>query len=530
MVENQGTKSSIEMFDLDNGGNQEGLSDQVIVINNFEIEQESDLTLQATSMASDKSRVDESRGNILDGGAAIESDNTDLQRYNVNIDADALNAASDADKTALIPLDLSAYSDKTIVINLPAGTQTSAGTVDEDGRLVVSADQAQDFVIAIAPGTPTDINIQIEVSPAEETTQTDSTDDITEKTTTSGSNSGPVVDGENVFDMDEDGTITITQNDLLANASDPDGDTLSIANLTVDDGDLVDNGDGTWTFTPDENFNGEVKLSYDVSDGQATTAATSTIEVASVNDAAIVSGDTAFDVAEDNSFTITEEDLLANATDVEGDTLSVVDVTADSGTLLDNGDGTWTFTPDENFNGDVNLSYNVSDGQDLTPAEGTIAVEAVNDAAVVTGEASFDVNEDGTITISEADLLANATDVDGDTLSIANLNVDDGTLTDNGDGTWTFTPDENFNGEVNISYDVSDGTENTATTGTIEVAEVNDAADVSAPTSFNMNEDGTITISEDSLLANASDVDGDTLSVQNLSADDGTLTDNGDGT
>merc|ERR1711879_74977 len=114
-------------------------------------------------MASDKSRVDESRGNILDGGAAIESDNTDLQRYNVNIDADALNAASDADKTALIPLDLSVYSDKTIVINLPAGTQTSAGTVDEDGRLVVSADQAQDFVIAIAPGTPTDINIQIEV-------------------------------------------------------------------------------------------------------------------------------------------------------------------------------------------------------------------------------------------------------------------------------------------------------------------------------------------------------------------------------
>ncbi|NVJ90762.1 MAG: cadherin-like domain-containing protein, partial [Methylocystaceae bacterium] len=492
MAENQGTKSSIEMFDLDNGGNQEGLSDQVIVINNFEIEQESDLTLQATSMASDKSRVDESRGSILDGGAPIESDNTDLQRYHVNIDADALNAASDADKTALIPLDLSAYSDRTIVINLPAGTQTSAGTADEDGRLVVSADQAENFVIALAPDTPTNVNIQIEVSPSEETTQSDKTYDIIGDTPPE-SNSGPVVDGENVFNMNEDGTITITQDDLLANASDPDGDTLSIANLIADDGELVDNGDGTWTFTPDENFNGEINLSYDVSDGQATTAATSTIEVASVNDAAVVSGDTAFDVAEDNSFTITEEDLLANATDVEGDTLSVTDLTADSGTLVDNGDGTWTFTPDENFNGDVNLSYNVSDGQDLTPAEGTIAVEAVNDAAVITGETTFDVNEDGTITISEADLLANATDVDGDTLNIVNLNVDDGTLTDNGDGTWTFTPDENFNGEVNISYDVSDGTENTAATGTIEVAEVNDAVDVSAPTSFSMNEDGTIT-------------------------------------
>merc|ERR1711879_1004239 len=166
-----------------------------------------------------------------------------------------------------------------------------------------------------------------------------------------------------------------------------------------------------------------------------------------------------------------------------------------------------SFTPDENFNGEVNLSYDVSDGTTTTATTGTIEVAEVNDAADVSAPTSFNMNEDGTITISEDSLLANASDVDGDTLSVQNLSADGGTLTDNGDGTWSFTPDENFNGEVNLSYDVSDGTTTTATTGTIEVAEVNDAADVSAPTSFSMNEDGTITISEDSLLANASDVD-----------------------
>ena len=49
--------------------------------------------------------------------------------------------------------------------------------------------------------------------------------------------------------------------------------------------------------------------------------------------------------------------------------------------------------------------------------------------------------EDTAIIINAADLLAGFSDVDaGDTLSIANLTADNGTLVDNGDGTYTFTP------------------------------------------------------------------------------------------
>ena len=85
--------------------------------------------------------------------------------------------------------------------------------------------------------------------------------------------------------------------------------------------------------------------------------------------------------------------------------------------------------------------------------------------------------EDTTLTISEADLLANASDVDGDALSVQNLTADGGTLTDNGDGSWSFTPGADFSGTVNLSYDVSDGTTTTAASGTITVA-----ADADAPT------------------------------------------------
>jgi hypothetical protein len=54
------------------------------------------------------------------------------------------------------------------------------------------------------------------------------------------------------------------------------------------------------------------------------------------------------------------------------------------------------------------------------------------------------MNEDGgSLTITMAQLLSGASDVEGDTLTASNLTLSDpaaGTLTDNGDGTWTFTP------------------------------------------------------------------------------------------
>jgi hypothetical protein len=66
---------------------------------------------------------------------------------------------------------------------------------------------------------------------------------------------------------------TIREADLLAGYSDPDGDKLSVENLTASVGTLVDNGDGTWTLIPPPTFIGEVTLDYDVGDGTAAIAA-----------------------------------------------------------------------------------------------------------------------------------------------------------------------------------------------------------------------------------------------------------------
>ena len=68
---------------------------------------------------------------------------------------------------------------------------------------------------------------------------------------------------------EDSGARLITQAELLANASDVDGPQLTATNLTIatGNGSLVDNGDGTWTYTPALNDDSSVSFSYTVTDG-----------------------------------------------------------------------------------------------------------------------------------------------------------------------------------------------------------------------------------------------------------------------
>ncbi|MDF5371889.1 tandem-95 repeat protein, partial [Vibrio parahaemolyticus] len=209
-----------------------------------------------------------------------------------------------------------------------------------------------------------------------------------------------------------------TDADLLEGASDIDGDDLSIENVlyTGADGVLTDNGDGTYSFAPNENFNGDVQFTFDVSDGTGSTPAFIDVSVTPVNDPP-VAGSTSYTVQEDGQITISDEQLLANSSDVEGDVaLANVSYSGNDGSFVDNGDGTYTFTPNENFDGNISLDVTVidQDGATDTTTAG-IDVIAVNDAPETSG-IQAEVDEDNAITITQEQLLANATDIEGDDL------------------------------------------------------------------------------------------------------------------
>jgi hypothetical protein len=342
------------------------------------------------------------------------------------------------------------------------------------------------------------------------------------------------VSGDLAYSVDEDGAITFSQEQLLAQAGDVDGNSLEAGNVSGGDNvTVVDNGDGTFTATPDADFNGDIDLTFDVTDGIETVQANIDLTVNPVNDVATVE-DQSFSMNEDGTITITDTQLLSGSSDIDaGDTLSVESVAYDGtdGVFTDNGDGTYTFAPNENFNGDVDLSFGVSDGTITTQASIDITVDAVNDAPVA-GSTAYSVGEDGTLNFSEAQLLANSADIDSENLSVTEVSYlgTDGVLTENGNGSYSFAPNENFNGDVSLQVSVSDGELIETTTAEVTVIDVNDAP-VAGSTSYTMNEDGSITLSDAQLLANSGDVDG-SVSVDGVaySGSDGIFSDNGDGT
>jgi hypothetical protein len=72
------------------------------------------------------------------------------------------------------------------------------------------------------------------------------------------------------------------------------------------------------------------------------------------------------------------------------DSLSVADLTATNGTISANADGSYTFTPNANYNGSVNLTYNVVDGNGGTVAASqSFSITSVNDAPTGTATASL---------------------------------------------------------------------------------------------------------------------------------------------
>ncbi|MDH5925794.1 tandem-95 repeat protein [Vibrio lentus] len=325
-------------------------------------------------------------------------------------------------------------------------------------------------------------------------------------------------------------SVVITEEQLLAQASDIDGDDLDIQNLELvgensEHATLTDNGDGTWTVTPDENFYGEIELGYQVSDGELTDDNIININFESVNDAPIVSGPMVLSTDEDQGITFSAEDLLSNTTDVEGDALSISDITygGDDGDLVDNGDGTFTFMPNENFNGEIDIDYKVFDGTDEVATHLDLTVVPVNDVPVPGEPLHTQMLENGSMIIEAKDLLSGATDVDGDILHVENLLLADqtqGTLTDNGDNTFTFEPAEDFYGEVNLTFDISDGQASAPSTARVDVEIVNEGPEVSGPIEAAVDEDGSITITQEDLLANATDVDGDNLEAVNFATND----------
>jgi gliding motility-associated-like protein len=278
-------------------------------------------------------------------------------------------------------------------------------------------------------------------------------------------NDAPIVDNE-VITTNEDAPATGDLTD--AGDSDPDGTPLTANTTPVSgpsNGTIVINTDGTYTYTPNPNFNGTDVIVVSICDagtpGVVCVNDTITVTVAPVNDAPIV----------DNEVVTTNEDTpatgdLTDAGDSDPDgtalTANTTPVSGPSnGTIVINSDGTYTYTPNTNFNGVDTVVVSICDAG--LPLPGIcvndtifITVNAVNDAPIVDNEfvttteetpATGDLTDAGDSDPDGTPLTANTTPVSGPS---------NGTIVINTDGTYTYTPNTNFNGVDTVVVSVCD--------------------------------------------------------------------------
>jgi hypothetical protein len=283
-----------------------------------------------------------------------------------------------------------------------------------------------------------------------------------------GAFNDPPIAADDDATADEDTPVTIY---VLANDSDPEGDALSVSNAAQgSNGDVAINPDGSVTYTPYADFNGSDSFTYTVSDGNGgTDEGAVTIMVAAVNDDPVAGNDAA-ETLEDTPITI---DVLANDSDVDGDVLTIQNVTQASGVVHINPDGSLAYEPTPNFAGIDEFYYTVLDGSGgQVTASVTVTVVSENDAPIAVDDAAA-TDEDSPVTI---DILSNDSDPDGDVLSVTDITQGaNGDVTINPDGSITYSPAADFNGSDSFTYTISDGNGGSASAAVnITVNPVND--------------------------------------------------------
>ena len=316
-------------------------------------------------------------------------------------------------------------------------------------------------------------------------------------------NDAPVSNDQNLV-TDEDTPI-----DGQVVATDVDGDTLSysVSGQPTNGVVVLNPATGGFTYTPSANYNGSDSFVVTIDDGNGgTTTSRVNIGINPVNDAP---------ESADQNLTTPEDTPLNGqvvATDVENDTLAyaVSGQPTNGSVTLNPATGEFVYTPNANYNGSDSFVVTIDDGNGgTTTSRINIGVTPVNDAPV-SSNLNLTTPEDTPISSQ-----ISASDVDGDSLTFTVTGAPgNGSVSLNpATGSFTYSPNANYNGSDSFVITISDGNGGTTTSlVNIGVTPVNDAPVAS---NLNLTTDEGVPVNG---AISASDPDGDTLSYSILSA------------
>lgn len=316
-------------------------------------------------------------------------------------------------------------------------------------------------------------------------------------------------------------TLDFNDSDLLANVSGTAPITITAVS-SASAGDLVDNGDGTFSYTPvnDDVFGDVATFTFTAENSLGSDSATATINLAAVNDPPNVEddSDTVVELGAPITVMVLENDDPGNLETNDSLTITGVDVGSIAGDVTIASDGqSLQYDPQLAEPGTEVFTYTVTDEGGLT-AQATVTITVTEGQRPLAVTDTIEIEEG---TVGQLDVLVNDRVRSGEQavlVEIGAVTEGDATVTRNDNGTpgdqtddlITLTPSPGFNGPVVFTYRIEDTAgaalnEQLATAAvTVNVGPVNDPPILGADPAETVTANNTLEISVADLLANDS--------------------------
>ena len=321
--------------------------------------------------------------------------------------------------------------------------------------------------------------------------------------------SAPVAVNDTISAVEDTAFSGSIQDLLLANDTDPDGNnTISFDSFGGNN--VVNNGDGTFTYTPPANVFGTSadSFTYTIRDNTSPTPLTSTatvnVNISGVNDAPVAVAD---QLSADEATNNVILDVLANDSPGPNETENIFvealgsTTTTQGGTVsITSGDGSVTYSPPSaTFLGEDTFTYTIRDADGVVSNSATVTVNVVPTIRPRAINDSVTTNEDTQVSFN---VINNDLPNTGATVTFVgfdNSTIANGTLTGTG-GDFTYVPNTDFFGTETFTYTISDTSGGTvdqdAATGTVTITVngVNDPPVFGADPTFTTAEDTPLTL------------------------------------
>lgn len=313
---------------------------------------------------------------------------------------------------------------------------------------------------------------------------------------------------EDSYTIDEDTVLSVDAlNGVLSNDSQLSETPITVSVISdVSHGVLVFNSDGSFTYTPDENYHGVDSFTYEVSDVEGDSdIGTVLLTVTSVNDIATIDGQLTGNVTEDGPLTTSGVVAVQDVDTGEDQFQTQTNAGSIYGYYSIDASGNWTYELDNVRVNNLTAVQSVVDTFLIESLDGsavrsvTITIFGNNDPAIITGDINATTDEDNTNTLSGSLSAFDPDQGESSFTPIPSIVGDFGTFGINSIGSWAYILDNASVQSLPAGqslYDVFvvrsvDGTEQTVT---IQIDGRNDTATIGGVLSGNAEEDVTFTV------------------------------------